>query len=108
MIHELAISPEQFDAVAQDIKPFAVCKNDKPFKVGDVLLLCEWEHEKRVKDRGFAAYGFPPDFLKKGWVEMSSGRETRKVITYILDDPDYVKEGYVILGLAPVKEGEKE
>lgn len=81
MIHELKISPEYFDAVAQGVKPFEVRKNDRMFKVGDVLWLREW-------------YG-----------NVYTMRNTRKVITYILDDPDYIKEGYIILGLAPVKEG---
>ena len=80
MIHELKISPEYFDAVAQGIKPFEVRKNDRMFGVGDVLRLREW------------------------CGNVYTLRTTHKVITYILDDPNYVKEGYVILGLAPVKE----
>ena len=83
MIHELKISPEYFDAVAQDIKPFEVRGNDRHFKVGDVLFLDEYIPE----------YDSP-----------YTGRTTRKVITYILDAPDYVKAGYVILGLAPLRE----
>jgi hypothetical protein len=97
MIHELAISPERFDATAQDIKPFAVCKDDKPFKVGDVLFLREFEtqyfRDARDTDGDIVEFEHP------------TGRTTHKVITYILDDPDYVKEGYSVLGLAPVQEG---
>ena len=80
MIHDLKISPEYFDAVAQGIKPFEVRKNDRMFRVGDVLRLSEWNGN------------------------VYTLRTTYKVITYILNDPDYVKEGYVILGLAPGKE----
>ncbi|MBQ6552409.1 MAG: DUF3850 domain-containing protein [Clostridia bacterium] len=84
MIHDLKISPVCFDAVAQGIKPFEVRKIDRLFSVGDVLRLREW-------------YG-----------NVYTLRTTRKVITYILNDPDYCKEGYVILGLAPATREEKE
>ncbi len=84
MIHDLKISPDYFDAVAQNIKPFEVRKNDRLFKVGDALCLREWDSGVYTR------------------------RTTRKVITYILDNPDYVKEGYVILGLAPIKKEETE
>ena len=83
MQHKLKISPEYFDAVAQNIKPFEVRENDRHFKVGDVLFLNEYIRE----------YDSP-----------YTGRTTRKVITYILDDTDYVKEGYVVLGLKGVSE----
>lgn len=91
MLHELKISPEYFDAVAQGVKPFEVRKNDRDFKVGDVLCLCEGDkdNDRIVTGTHYSGY---------------SGRKTRKVITYILDAPDYVKEGYVILGLAPAKD----
>lgn len=79
MIHDLKISPEYFDAVAQDVKPFEVRKNDRPFSVGDVLCLREWDG-------------------------LYTRRTTRKVITYILNDAEFCKAGYVILGLAPAKE----
>jgi hypothetical protein len=32
--------------------------------------------------------------------DVFTGREVEKRISYILDDPRYCKEGYVILGLA--------
>ena len=75
MIHSIKISPKYFDAVETGIKPFEVRKNDRPFAVGDVLSLNEWDGEKY------------------------SGRYTNKAITYILDDREYCVEGYVILGL---------
>lgn len=83
MIHDLKISPEYFDAVAQDIKSFEVRKIDRLFRVGDVLRLREW------------------------CGNVYTLRTTCKVITYILDDPNYVKEGYVILGLAPATREEE-
>ena len=93
MIHELKISPEYFDAVAQDIKPFEVRKKNRVYRVGDVLLL----HESETK----YFRGTDGDIVE---FEHPTGRKIHKVITYILDDPDYVKKGHVILGLAPAKE----
>lgn len=92
MIHKLKISPDYFDVVARGVKPFEVRKNDRDFKVGDVLKLSEFI--PCVPGEWNVLGGF------------YTTRETRKVITYILDDPDYCKEGYVILGLAPAEENE--
>jgi len=75
MIHDLKILPKYFDAVESGIKPFEVRKNDRPFAVGDVLLLYEWDGKQYT------------------------GRTTRKLISYILDVPEYCADGYVILGL---------
>ena len=77
MQHELKISPEYFDAVYSGVKPFEVRRNDRPFKVGDSLLLKEYDA------KSYLPY---------------TGRETVKVITYILDN-EYCLDGYVILGL---------
>ena len=45
MIHYLKILPEHFTAVACGAKTFEVRKDDRPFNVGDVLRLQEYEEE---------------------------------------------------------------
>lgn len=75
-IHELKILPEYFDLVRMDIKNFEVRKNDRDFKIGDTLELREWNGTEYT------------------------GRNQRREIGYILDNPDYCKEGYVIIGFA--------
>ena len=82
MQHDLKISPIFFDAVASGVKPFEVRRNDRPFAVGDTLLLKEFEE-------------LPEQFGESGY----TGRKCNAVVTYILDDPDYCPDGYVILGL---------
>ncbi|SDI49742.1 DUF3850 domain-containing protein [Paenibacillus naphthalenovorans] len=72
--HELKTWPEYFELVVQRKKNFEVRRNDRDFKVGDLLWLREYSHES----------GY-------------TGRETGRFIAYILDNPDFVKEGYVIL-----------
>lgn len=77
MIHALKTEPEFFEASAAGIKSFEVRKNDRPFKQGDYIALNEWNGEQYT------------------------GRCTLHKIVYILNNPAYCKEGYVVLGLEP-------
>ena len=43
MVHELKILPEYFEAVDSLHKQFELRKNDRDYKVGDFLLLKEFE-----------------------------------------------------------------
>lgn len=78
MIHQLKQASIYFEDVTLGIKPFEVRKNDRNFKIGDYLGLNELN----------------PD-----------GKETGRCalfrVTYILDNPEYCKEGYVVLGIQP-------
>lgn len=76
MIHYLKVLPEYFEQLMADTKTFEVRKNDRNYKVDDELTLQEW-----VPETGY------------------TGKEIRRSIAYILDNPEYLKEGYVILGL---------
>lgn len=54
-VHELKIWCEFFEAVIKGFKTFEIRKNDRNFKVGDILLLMEYDHKNdkytgRVKD----------------------------------------------------------
>jgi hypothetical protein len=77
MIHALKTDVEYFGASAAGAKEFEVRKNDRGFKVDDFVALNEWDGEKYT------------------------GRCTLHKIIYILDNTEYCKEGYVILGLKP-------
>ena len=77
-IHELKTLPEFFEAVDSGAKPFEVRFNDRGFKVGDHLCLREYSN---------GAY---------------TGRVLHREISYVLDAPAYCKEGFVVLGLAPI------
>ena len=73
--HFVKITPQYFEAVLNGIKTFEVRYNDRNYKVGDTLIL-----------REFQCCNY-------------TGREIEKRIVYILDDSKYCKEGFVILGL---------
>ncbi|HHQ4697421.1 TPA: ASCH/PUA domain-containing protein [Aeromonas veronii] len=80
MIHELKIKPEYFAAVVSGDKTFEIRNNaDRNFKVGDTLLLWEW-------DEGF------------------TGQTAERTVSYITDFEQ--KQGYVVLGLANKREQE--
>lgn len=72
--HELKCSPKYFHAVENRNKNFEVRKNDRNFKVGHVVKLQEWSEGEYT------------------------GESCKRVIHYVLNDPEYCKEGYVILG----------
>jgi len=74
-VHDLKISNEYFEAVKANEKTFEVRFNDRNFKVGDVVELNEFQDD------------------------MYTGRRIYKLITYILDDSTYNKEGYVTFSI---------
>jgi len=84
--HELKTWPQWFNDVLDGTKTFEVRKNDRDFKVGDILLLQEF----------------------RPLVGTYTDRTCMKEITYILNpklDPmrngelEGIQDGYVVLGL---------
>ncbi|ALY07531.1 hypothetical protein 2AV2_79 [Nodularia phage vB_NpeS-2AV2] len=76
--HDLKVDPYYFGLVATKKKPFEVRNNDRNFKVGDYILLREF-------DRSTKKY---------------TGQQLAKIrITYVLEDYPALVEGYVVLGL---------
>lgn len=75
MIHGLKQLPEYFKAVKNGTKTFEVRKNDRNYQVGDLLALNEYDGEKYT------------------------GRHCIVRVLYILDNSEYVKDGYIIMGI---------
>lgn len=71
--HDLKTLPEFFEAMNRGLKKFEIRKNDRCFRVGDVLRLKEWDGEK------------------------FTGRITNQQVTYITDFEQ--KPGFVVLGI---------
>lgn len=76
-VHELKILPKWFDDVASEKKNFEIRRADRDFKVGDILVLKEYERGRYT------------------------GREIKRIIQYIYKgDGTYgVSEEFWILGL---------
>jgi hypothetical protein len=87
--HELKIWPPYFEAVASGAKTFEIRKDDRGFKVGDVLVLRELDTPENA-GAGFCDFDMGPRL---------TGREVRAVVTYVLPGgqfglgPEYVAMG---------------
>lgn len=80
--HELKTQPCYFTDVATGRKTFEIRNAmDRDFQVGQVLLLREY---------ATSVSGIPG---------MYTGREAKVQVTYVLDFPDGLKDGYVALGI---------
>ena len=75
MVHAVKIYPEYYEAVKSGKKPFEVRKNDRDYKVGDILALNEFE----------------PDGAGTGEY---SGRAIIARISYVLANSELCKPGY--------------
>lgn len=75
-LHELKVYPQYFNQIIAENKTFEIRQNDRCFKVGDKVLLKEWDN-----------------------IEYS-GRSIFAEITYILDDKFIgLSEGYVAFSI---------
>ena len=89
-IHELKCWPEFFLPLKERTKEFELRKNDRDYKVGDYLLLREFD---------------------PGFEDGYTGRKTYRQVQEILAAdraPDGLKDGFVILGLTIVTQREEE
>jgi len=76
--HELKTYDKYFDDIVNGNKTFEVRENDRDFKVGDILILCEYLPVKNVH----------------------TGRQVAREIKYILKGGRFgIKKGYVVMGL---------
>ena len=73
--HYLKILPDYYDHVKSGDKTFEVRLNDRDYQVNDVLHLQEFMNGEYT------------------------GRELVKVVSYILNNPKYCKEDYVIMSI---------
>ena len=73
--HNLKIRPEYYTAITWGVKKFEVRYNDRDYKIGDILHLQEWS------ENGY------------------TGKAVNVIVTYILSDTQFVKEGYIIMSL---------
>lgn len=82
--HQLKCWPLPFAAIAAGLKAWEFRKNDRNYKVGDTLVLREWDPK----------------------TESSTGLSFTRVVTYVLAEGFGLPDGYVImsLGEAPIED----
>jgi hypothetical protein len=83
-VHILKTWPEYYKAIVNPNplhrKHLEIRKNDRKFKVGDILLLQEYSVE----------HGY-------------SGREAKRIVTHILKDSPWVPNGYVAMSIVEIE-----
>lgn len=99
MVHAVKVLSKYYhDLIAGD-KTFEVRKNDRPYQVEDILAVNEFIPKEQVNlEKGEDV----PKFWRKSGDGYYTGFGKLFKITYILDDPQFCKEGMVILGLKEV------
>ena len=85
MLHELKVYPRFFEETIEGNKTFEIRKNNRDFRVGDVLVLKEWDGTKYTK------------------------REVKVAVRYILNDEFAgLAAGYVAMGVQILAEEKME
>ena len=78
MIHELKTWPEYWAEIFFGHKTFEVRQNDRDYKIGDKLILCEWDNDKKEY----------------------TGRQLARTITYILEGGQFgIEKGAVVMSI---------
>ena len=77
--HNLKIWPSFFEAIVDGSKTFELRHDDRDYKVGDILLLKEWTDVRKF-----------------------TGRELKRVVTYVLRNHRLLADDAVALGLKDV------
>ena len=85
MIHQLKIERHYFEQIRTGVKTFEVRKNDRDFHAGDYLGLNE------ITDHPCNAKG----------EHKETGAFVLVKVLNVFDDPDFVKEGFVIMSIKP-------
>lgn len=73
--HHIKILPKYYRAIESGNKTFEVRFNDRNYQVHDMLHLEEWLNGEYT------------------------GRRITAEVTYMIDDPNYCKDGYVIMAI---------
>lgn len=83
-VHQIRLAKTYFDDVANGIKTFELRKNDRGYKVGDILEMMEFADGK------------------------NTGRTVKVFVTYMLEDYTGIEDGYCIMATKLMKDDEKE
>lgn len=79
-VHEIKLGSEFFEDSVSNVKGFEIRKNDRDYRVGDILEMMEYKNGAET------------------------GRTVTKLVTYILEDYTGLEDGYCIMSTVPVNE----
>jgi ParB family chromosome partitioning protein len=82
-VHKIKLAAMYFDDVSSGKKGFELRKNDRGYKVGDILEMTEFKGGKET------------------------GRSIRAAVTYLLEDYTGIEDGYCIMGIKVIEKKEK-
>lgn len=82
-VHQIRLTKTYFDDVANGIKTFELRKNDRGYKVGDILEMMEFADGK------------------------NTGRTVKVLVTYMLEGYTGIEDGYCIMATKLMKESEE-
>jgi hypothetical protein len=107
MKHELKTINPFFTDIMKKVKNFEIRKNDRDFKIGDILVLKEFIPCEECDGTGILIwdpYGYhEKDDCRckttKTPLGTYTGNTVLKTISYILDEHDGLEDGYIIMGL---------
>ncbi len=90
--HYLKTWPKFFQDVKMGRKPFEIRKNDRDFRVGDILALFEWDPKVKIETSHRA-------YQETGPVGYTNSKPLRVRVTYILEGIFGIQPGYVVMGI---------
>lgn len=79
-VHDIRLGASFFDDVLECRKNFELRKNDRGYKVGDILYMMEFKDGR------------------------NTGRSVKRKVIYMLEDFTGLEDGYCILGIEPIQE----
>lgn len=108
--HQLKTLPVYFDAVKRGDKTFEICKNDRDFQTGDMLVLREYDPAKMPGPPAALANGMANGILSAppSMPGDYTGAEIMVRVSYVFHDVHErygLGRGYAILGLVIVGHG---
>lgn len=84
MLHAVKCHPENFKSIKDNSRPFTVRKLDRPYQVGDEILIQEWDPVKK-------------EYTRDQWMG---------TITAIVSDAVGLRQGFGVLGLREKEAGD--
>lgn len=103
MRHELKTWPIFYNAILDGTKTFECRKNDRDFKVGDTLVLKEFDPEAPVYTSNCKSGNCRPPRKTGMTTPKYTGRQITKQVSFVLKGEEFgIKDGFAVMGLSNI------